>query len=324
MSGRRRNGPPSGTFEIVVEAAWLYYNEGLNQNEIARRLGVSRASVVNYLQEGRERGLIRIRLADEPFLTHSLSLDLQQRFGLAAAYVLPACSPADDAATLARVAKGAGAWLPSLLAAGDTIGVAWGRTLYEVAEAMDATPVPDCRVVQLVGSMATPYGFTAELCSALLAQRLNARCINLHVPAILSTPELAEALRQEPLIAAQLRALGDCNKAIFAAGSCTPESHIVLAGIATEADIAAYRARGARAVLCGRFIDAGGRHVEGPLDARMIGITPERLLGRELGLLVSCGPDKVEPMLAVLRGGYVTHMVTDSATAQALLAQAGL
>lgn len=321
MSGRRRTPSPSGSFEIVVEAAWLYYNEGLNQNEIARRLGVSRASVVNYLQEGRERGLIRIRLADEPFLTHSLSLDLQQRFGLKAAYVVPAGSPGDPTATLLRVAKAAGTWLPALVEAGDTIGVAWGRTIHEMAEGMDTVPVPDCRVVQLTGSMATPYGFTAELCSARLAQRLNARCINLHVPAILSNAALAQALRAEPLIHAQLHALGDCNKAVFAAGSCTAESHIVLSGIASAGDIAAYRARGARAVLCGRFLDAAGRHVAGPLDDRMIGITPDRMLGLDLGLLVSCGPDKVEPMQAVLCGGYASHMVTDSATAQALLGE---
>ncbi|NBB92985.1 MAG: HTH domain-containing protein, partial [Gammaproteobacteria bacterium] len=37
--------------ETIIEAAWCYYHEGLNQNEIAQRLGVSRASVVNYLAE---------------------------------------------------------------------------------------------------------------------------------------------------------------------------------------------------------------------------------------------------------------------------------
>ena len=29
-----------------VEAAWLYYHDGLNQNEIADRMNISRASVV--------------------------------------------------------------------------------------------------------------------------------------------------------------------------------------------------------------------------------------------------------------------------------------
>ena len=35
----------------VIWAAWLYYEEGMTQEEIARQLGVSRGSVVNLLQE---------------------------------------------------------------------------------------------------------------------------------------------------------------------------------------------------------------------------------------------------------------------------------
>ena len=49
---RRSTKQVSGE-DIVVETAWLYYHDGLNQSEIANRLLVSRATVVNYLQEAR-------------------------------------------------------------------------------------------------------------------------------------------------------------------------------------------------------------------------------------------------------------------------------
>ena len=54
---RRTVGQVSGE-SIVIEAAWMYYRDGLNQNEIAKLLQVSRATVVNYLQEARERGSV--------------------------------------------------------------------------------------------------------------------------------------------------------------------------------------------------------------------------------------------------------------------------
>ena len=66
---RRASGQVSGD-EIVVEAAWLYYHDGLNQNEIADRLDVSRATVVNYLQEAREKNYIRLTMAPDVFLGH--------------------------------------------------------------------------------------------------------------------------------------------------------------------------------------------------------------------------------------------------------------
>ena len=314
---RRRAGQVSGE-NIVIEAAWMYFHEGRKQSQIAEQLGVSRATIVNCLQEARELGLVRSTLAPEAFTGHRLAEQLRERFELAAAYVVP-----DDAASeeeaLMRVARGAAEWLPRLLGPGDRLGVSWGRTVYEVAEAMEPTRTEDVSVSQLVGSMATPYGFTAEICSAHMAMKLGAKLVNLHAPAVLSDPDLARRLRAEPIIAAQLDALSHCNKAIFAAGSADHESHIVSSGVASHAELDWYVARGATGVLCGRFIDAEGRSVPGALDDRMIGVELDKLLGLDMGLLVSVGPEKVRPMLSAIAGGYVTHVVTSASTAEAML-----
>jgi DNA-binding transcriptional regulator LsrR (DeoR family) len=316
---RRKNTSRSGGESIVIEAAWMYYHDGLNQNEIARSLGVSRATVVNYLQEARERGLIRITMSAEAFTTHSVALQMRETFGLKAAFILPDDGLETDEDILLRVARGAAEWLPQLIEPGDKLGVAWGRTVYEVAEALEQMKTENVTVSQLVGSMATPYGFTAEICSAHMAHRLGAKCINLHAPAIISDPDLAARLREEPVIARQLEALSHCNKAIFAAGSCNPDSHVVGSGVATREDLDWYVSQGAAAVLCGRFIDAAGRPIPGELDKRMIGVTLDKLLGLDMGLLVSCGDEKVTPMLAAIAGGYVTHIVTNMSAARQML-----
>ncbi len=316
---RRRSSRQVSGESIVIEAAWLYYHDGLNQTDIATQLGVSRATVVNYLQEAKERGFIRISLDPKAFTTHELAQDLQNRFGLTAAFVVPDGITGDEDALL-RVARGAAEWLPSLLNSGDRLGVSWGRTVYEVAEAMAQSQTTGVTVSQLVGSMATPYGFTAEICSAHMAQRLGANLINLHAPAILSDPDLARRLRAEPIIRAQIDALSHCNKAIFAAGSSDHSSHIVGAGIASHADLDWYISQGAAGVLCGRFIDAKGRFISGDMDERMIGVELDKLLGLDMGLLVSVGYDKIQPMLAAIAGGYVTHVVTSATTAEGMLA----
>ncbi|HHS82102.1 MAG TPA: transcriptional regulator, partial [Devosia sp.] len=278
----------------------------------------SRATVVNYLQEARARGYIRISLAPEVFTSHQLAEDLRDKFGLQAAYVLPAGIGTEEE-TLLRVAQGAARWLPSLLESGDRLGVAWGRTLYEVAEAVEQARLSGVTITQLVGSLSTPYGFTAEVCSSNLAQNLGAGCINLHAPAVLSDASLAARLREEPVIHAQLEALSHCNKAIFAAGSCEPDSHIVSSGLASQQDLDWYMSKGAVGVLCGRFVDAAGQQIFGALDDRIIGVTLDKLQGLDMGLLVSEGPSKVIPMCAVIAGGYVTHLVTSNNTARMML-----
>ncbi len=314
---RRSAGQISGE-DIVVEAAWLYYHDGLNQNEIARRLKVSRATVVNYLQEARERGFINITLAAEPFTNHRIARELCGTLGLRAAYVLPDGQGSEQEQS-ERVVRGAANWLPALLEPGDRLGVAWGRTIYDMASHIEPVRIRDIEVIQLIGSMATPYGFSAEVCSANVARKLDAKCVNLHAPAILSAPEVAATLRKEAIIAAQLEAIDQCNKTMFAVGSCDYDSHIVTSGIATHDDLDWYVAHGAAGVLCGRFIDANGEPVHGPLDERIIGVEQLALRGKQMGLLVSSGKEKTLAMLAALRGGYATHLVTSQTSARRLL-----
>lgn len=318
MAGtRRRSGRIGG--DVLIEVAWLYYQDGLNQKEIADRLGLSRATVVNHLQEARARGLIRITLAASAFEQHRLAVAVCERWGLQGAYVLPDVGLSAEE-RFRRVIAGGAAWLPSLLGPGDRLGVAWGRTVHDLAGALEPHRIPDLVVLQLVGSMATPYGFTAEACSTLLAERLGAACVNLHAPAILSTPRLAAELRQEPIIRAQLEQLTSVDKVLFSAGTVAPDSHVVLSGLATPDELGLAVAGGAVGVICGQFVDAEGRQVPSVMEERMIGLPLYRLVGLPMGVLVAPGLDKVEASLAAIRGGFATHLVTGEAVAEAMLA----
>lgn len=313
---RRAAGRAAGP-DVVTEVAWAYYQEGRTQRDIAEGLGVSRASVVNYLAEARARGLVRITLDPDAFTGLAVARALRDAFGLAAAYVVPDAGEAE--ATFARVARGAADWLPSLLEPGDRLGLAWGRTMFEMAGMVEDRTIPDLTVLQLVGSMATPYGFAAEACSTRLAGRLGARCVNLHAPAILSRAALAAELRREPVLRDQLAQVARCGKTIFSVGTVAPDSHIVRSGLATPADLEHYVSEGAAGVICGRFVGRDGRAIAGPMDGRMIGVDLERLTRIEAGIMVTPGSDKVGASLAAIRGGFVTHVVTSDAIAREML-----
>jgi len=316
---RRTAGQITGE-NVIVEVAWMYYQDGLNQKEIADRLGISRASVVNYLAEARESGLIRISMASESFTTHRIARELCARFALQAAYVVPDEAATGDEDRFFRVVRGAAEWLPDLLSPDDRLGVAWGRTVYDLAAFLEPQSLPNLTVIQLVGSMSTPYGFTAEACSTRLAQKLGARCHNLHAPAILSRAILARELRAEPILKAQLDQFGQITKSLFSVGTCQPDSHVVGAGVATRDELDWYVGQGAVGVVSGRFINAKGQPIPGALDERMIGVELRELVGLQAGILITPGHDKVIATRACIAGGYATHLVTSLSVAQALLA----
>lgn len=300
--------------DLILEAAWLYYYEDRNQSEIAETLGVSRSSVVGYLQQARDSGIVEVRLDPKRFARHHHARALKERYGLVDVQI----APGDDF-SLERVALLAARCLPDLLEPGDTLGVAWGQTVFTLSEHVTAREIQDLTVVQMVGAVNSPYGFDSESCASRIAAAFRGRCVNLHVPAIVSSAAMAEALQRESVIAAQLSELSHINKALFAVGSCETDSHIVTSGIAGLDDLADYRARGAVGLICSRFIDRAGNHLPGRLDDRMIGLTPEKIRGLSTGILVSSGAEKIVGMAATLQGGYATHLFTDLPTAAGIV-----
>lgn len=302
----------------IIEVAWHYYHDEMSQAEIAERLDISRSTVVNYLAEARRRDYVRVSLRPTTFSEREIAEELKSRYGLKDALVVPAVKNSASE-TLGRVARATADWLPTLLKPGDRLGVSWGETVFRVSVAAERLTLPDLEIVQMVGSRATPLGFAAETCSANLAQRFGATCISLHAPLVVQSSKLARMLKEEPVIAAQLDAVRNCNKTLFAAGSCTVNSHVVQSGVVTAEELADYLAKGAKAVVCSRFIDGEGRPIPGEIDDRMIGVTLDAMLGKEMSLLVSAGKDRVEPIQAAIEAGFASHIVTCSQTAWALL-----
>jgi DNA-binding transcriptional regulator LsrR (DeoR family) len=75
--------------DLVAWALWLYYAEGRTQNDVAETLGVSRASVANYLREARRRGLVSVQITPDLLATVRLGRRLAEAFGLRGAHVAP-------------------------------------------------------------------------------------------------------------------------------------------------------------------------------------------------------------------------------------------
>lgn len=302
----------------IIEAAWLYFHDGLNQGDIAKRLNISRASVVNYLAEARRRDYVRVTLDSDIFRTNQLASDLRDKFGIEDALIVPT-DATSASRSKERVVQAASDWLPNFLNPGDQLGIAWGETIYRLAEIAPKLALDDVTIVQLIGSKPSEIGFAAENCAATLAQRFGAQCENLHAPLLLSTAELCETLKAEPMIAHQLEMVAQCKKTIFAAGTTDHKSHIAMTGLLDHDTLAQMRSNGATGVICGRIIDQDGAAMPAPIENRMIGVSLDQMREKEMGMLVSAGIDRVGAARAAMLGGYVTHLVTCSASASLLL-----
>lgn len=323
-TGRGRRGalatPAEFDGDPVVWAAWLYYEEGLTQEEIARRLGTSRGSIINMLQEARDRGVVSIAVSPDHLQSVTLSRALAGRYGLRECVVLP-----DDGGRrpdYERVGQAGARLLAARLQPDDVLGVSWGLTVLALANALPPRPLPTLSVVQVTGSFVGTYEMSAELCTSNIANRMGGRCIYIHAPGVVSQPEVRTMLLREPTLREEFRILGTCNRLIFGIGSVEPDSTAFLSGYISRDEAMPYIRGGAVAVLAGRFIDAAGASVTCALDERMIGLTVAQLDRIPDRLCVACGPGKTEAIHATLQGGHATALVTDAPTARRLLDRA--
>ena len=79
----------AGNEELLLRVAWFYYKDELTQDEIAKRLSVSRASVGRMLDRARKVGLVSINLNADHLNAFEVSRQLRRTFGLAEALVVP-------------------------------------------------------------------------------------------------------------------------------------------------------------------------------------------------------------------------------------------
>ena len=301
----------------LLWASWLYVHDDMTQHDIAKVMGISRATVNGYLAEARSRGIVSLSIEPARLGALGIAQALKQRFNLAEGIVIP-----DDGGSrplTPRLGEAGAGVLRAVLRPGDTLGVAWGRTVMAVAGAMSGPAIPDLSVIQITGGTTATFEFSPERCASRLAESLHARCINLTAPAVVSTAAVRDMLMAEPILREQFEILRRTDKLIF--GVCTTRSDSLIhsSGLIGQGDMAQYHARRATAVIGGRFIDDRGRPVFGELDERMVGLSLSDVARIKLRIAIAGGPDKVPAILACLRGGYATILITDAATGRGVL-----
>ena len=289
----------------------------MTQSDIAQTMGVSRATIIAYLTEARERGIVNISIEPGRLASLTLAQSLKSHFNLRECFVIP--NGVDDRSLCDRVGAAGALALRKFLKSGDTLAVTSGRTVMAAGTNLNLPGLQDMTVVQAIGGAIARNRWSPARCASTIATALNATCVNLSVPAIASSAEARAIMAAEPLVAEQLGILAHANKALFGIASLRLNASLYSDGVFDGADLQRYIDGDAVGVLAARFVDAWGQPVTGALDDRVIGMSLEDLLRVEIRICVAGGFDKVPAILAALRRGYPNVLVTDAATARGIL-----
>lgn len=309
---------PYRDLERILEIARLHYEDRLPQAEIATRLKVSPATISRYLQKAIALGFVETRVVSSAYRQFAKEAELVRKFGLSNACVVPTMD--SHAATEQQLAQSTARVIRDLVTRGAVFGVSNGRTVAATVAEVQRGRSSDVDVITLIGGVARAESSsgTSEICRAL-AEKLGGQAWMLPVPAVVPNAEIAQAIVASDAAVTVFERMQRLSVAIFGIGAMTPGSSTFQHGLFDQAHLAELIERGAAGSICARFFDFDGNVLQSDLDDRTISIALSQLKEVPTRLGIAFGSDKVDAILASMQGGYVSHLATDSDTADLLL-----
>lgn len=280
------------------------------QVDIARKIGVSTATVSRLLQKARALGIVRIEVLDIAS-PEEMMRELVDVLKLKRAAVIDRPSTS----VLGALAGPLGKLLKEEnLSPGAVIGFGWGRAVREVLSA-GLPKIPGTLAVALNGGMqqAAPH-FQINEFVRQAAEQLGGSAHFLHAP-YLSSAELREAFLNDPSVRETVSLWDRLDCAIVGIGL----PHAINAPEASAATEDEQAIGGAVGDVIRHYVDVDGKILSWDGEERMIAASVEQLRKVPLSVGVAATVEKAPGIVGAVRSGMINALVTDTATAQAIL-----
>ncbi|WP_377511863.1 sugar-binding transcriptional regulator [Octadecabacter sp. R77987] len=315
------NGKPSGDpgrLDDAARAGWLYYVAGNTQDDIARKLGVSRQSAQRLVSLAVSERLIKVRLDHPIGRCMDLAQDLKQKFDLRMCEIVPSDPAAPD--LLTGVAIAAAAEMERVLKSPDEkiIALGTGRALKACVEQLPQMSCPQHRIVSRLGNMmsdgsATPYNAVIRM-----ADRVGAQHYPFPLPVLARDAAELNVLHEQEAVKNTIALCARADLTLVGIGQITETAPMVLDGFLPLDELGALEKAGAAGEITSWIYDETGALVDCPHNRR-VASAPLSVAQGKLMVAVAVGQAKLRALTAALQGGLINGVITNEGMAQALL-----
>lgn len=314
-----RPSPEAVRLDDAARAGWLYYVAGNTQDEIARKLGVSRQSAQRLVAMAVSEKLIKVRVDHPIARCMDLAGALTDRYGLMSCEVVP--SDPDAPGLLAGIAIAAATELERMLKSPGRriVSLGTGRALKAAVEQVRRMSCPQHLVVSRLGNMmqdgsASPYNATISL-----AERIGAPHYPYPLPVLARNPDDLAGLRSQEAVQNTIRLCERADLSLVGIGHMDRSAPMVLDGFVSAAEIDELAALGAVGEITSWVYDREGRIIDCAFNERVASVPLPRAADRPM-IAVAIGESKLPAMRAALVGHLVNGVITSEAMAERLLA----
>ena len=298
------------TYALATKAAWYYYMEDNTQAQIAEAMGVSRAKVIRLLEEARAQGIVQFSFRKNDSQRVSAEQLLIDRFGLKDAFVVP--TPLDSSAINQSIAQGAAHYVSDHLREDGYLNIGYGDTVSRMLGFLAKNREESLNVVSLTGGVSyylPSVGTTAYSMHLFLTPS----------PLVVSSRQVRDALLDEKSLQDVSTMTEYADMSVVGIGAAVEGATVLRNGILNEGELTVLKMQGAVGDVLNHFMDKDGNLIQTEIEDRVISTDLDKLRQLKNVVGVAGGKDKVMAIKAVLNGGYLNVLITDSDTAAELL-----
>ena len=312
----------SETSSLRLRAAWLYYNQGLTQKDVAEQLGISRTTVIRLLDEAMRRAEVQIWITEGIDDCVELAIKLERIYGLDEAIVVPAPASGDVNAQAKSVGLALGQFLTEAIPDNYTIGVGWGRTMTASLASFRPPRRDNCKVVSLLGGIVAVHQTNPIDYTWRLASQLGAECYMFLAPLLVDSIETKRNLIEKCGLEAIYRLAENLDLAIVSCGDIGPQSTSLSEGFISKGELQQLIEAGCVCDTMFNFLDAEGNSVDHPINKRVMSVDLDTLKKAKHIVISSGGAHRAQAISATIKRIGCNTLITDESAAKALLQMA--
>ncbi len=316
----RQLNPERGVGRIArnrMRIAWMYYVEGLTQNEIADRLGIGRVTVVRNINEALKQGEVKIWIEGEVSECFELESELKSAFGFREAVVVP--EPVRPENITKAIGVATGMYVSDALEDDMTVGVGWGATLYESLATLAPRELENVQVISMLGGIVQARRFNPAEFAWQFARVVGADCYLFQAPAVVDSPETREALIERCGLKDIFRRAERLDMALVSVGTLAPSSTAFRFNLISDEERAELLRLGAVGDMLFNFYDRDGNLLDHPVNRRTMSLPIAQIRGVPLRVIASGGNEKVDCLLGAIKLADCNVLITNETTARELL-----
>jgi deoxyribonucleoside regulator len=315
--GNERGGGRTARHRMRI--AWMYYVEGLTQNEIADRLNIGRVTVVRNLNEALKQREVKIWITGHDAETLGLETKLKQKFNLLEAVVVPEPVFAENIAKV--IGTAAGMYITDQLTDNFCLGVGWGATLYASLQTLSPRELTNVDVVSLLGGIVQAKRFNPAEFAWQFANTVGADCYLLTAPAVVDSEDTRRALIERCGLHEVIKRSEKMDMALLSVGTMSEQATSFRFGFFSDEDRLSLIKKGAVGNMLYNFFDRNGALVDHPLNRRVMSMPIENLRSVPKRVLISGGNDKIDALLGGIKLINANVIITNELTARQLVGQ---